>query len=98
MLFRSRQAFDPAEVGVDEKVYLGAFQFNEVFTGWFPQVILVNESGLYEKDGVVLRVQPDGTLTLIETLDVAAEAELSLRRYPFDAQRLDAIFEVLGFD
>jgi hypothetical protein len=93
-----RQAFDPSEVGVDEKVYLGAFQFNEVFTGWFPQVILVNESGLYEKHGVVLRVQPDGTLTLIETLDAAAEAELSLRRYPFDAQRLDAIFEVLGFD
>ena len=93
-----RQAFDPAEVGVDEKVYLGAYQFNEVFAGWFPQVVLVNESGLYEKHGVVLRVQPDGTLTLIETLDAAGEADLSLRRYPFDRQRLDAIFEVLGFD
>ena len=93
-----RQAFDPAELGVDEKVYLGAYQFNEVFTGWFPQVVLVNESGLYEKHGVVLRVQPDGTLTLVENLDAAAEADLSLRRYPFDRQRLDAIFEVLGFD
>ena len=93
-----RQAFDPAELGVDEKVYLGAYQFNEVFTGWFPQVVLVNESGLYEKHGVVLRVQPDGTLTLVETLDAAAEADLSLRRYPFDRHRLDAIFEVLGFD
>lgn len=93
-----RQAFDPAEVGVDEKVYLGAYQFNEVFTGWFPQVVLVNESGLYEKHGVVLRVQPDGTLTLVEKLDAAGEADLSLRRYPFDRQRLDAVFEVLGFD
>ena len=93
-----RQAFDPTELGVDEKVYLGAYQFNEVFTGWFPQVVLVNESGLYEKHGVVLRVQPDGTLTLVENLDAAAEADLSLRRYPFDGQRLDAIFEVLGFD
>jgi len=93
-----RQAFDPAEVGVDEKVYLGAYQFNEVFTGWFPPVVLVNESGLYEKHGVVLRVQPDGTLTLVETLDAVAEADLSLRRYPFDRQRLDAVFEVLGFD
>jgi len=93
-----RQAFDPADAGVDEKVYLGAYQFNEVFTGWFPQVVLVNESGLYEKHGVVLRVQPDGTLTLVETVDAAGEADLSLRRYPFDAQRLDAIFEVLGFD
>ena len=59
-----RLAFDPAEVGVDEKVYLGAFQFNEVFTGWFPQVILVNESGLYEKHGVVrsIRHRPPGDL------------------------------------
>jgi hypothetical protein len=93
-----RQAFDPAEVGVDEKIFQGDYQFNEVFTGWFPQVILVNESGLYEKLGVVLRVQPDGTLTLVETLDAAAEADFQLRRYPFDRQRLDAIFEVLGFD
>ncbi len=49
-----RQAFDPEHEGVDEKVYQGAFQFNEVFTGWFPQVVLVNESGLYEKRGVLL--------------------------------------------
>jgi hypothetical protein len=93
-----RQAFDPAEAGVEEKIYQGAYQFNEVFTGWFPQVVLVNEAGLYEKRGVVLRVRPDGTLTLIETLAAIAEAELSLRRYPFDTQRLDAVFEVLGFD
>ena len=85
-------------MGVDEKVYLGAYQFSEVFTGWFPQVVLVNESGMYDKHGVVLRVQPDGTLTLVETVDAAAEADLSLRRYPFDEQRLDAVFEVLGFD
>lgn len=93
-----RQAFDPAEAGVEEKVYQGDYQFNEVFTGWFPQVVLVNEPGAYDKRGVVLRVRPDGTLTLLETVDAVAEAELSLRRYPFDTQRLDAIFEVLGFD
>jgi len=93
-----RQAFDPAQVGVNEKVFLGAYQFNEVFTGWFPQVILVNESGPYEKHGTVVRVQPDGTVTLIETLNASGKADLELRRYPFDRQRLTAIFEVLGFD
>jgi hypothetical protein len=77
---------------------LGAYQFNEVFAGWFPQVILVNESGVYEKHGTVLRVQPDGTVTLIETLNAIAKADFQLRRYPFDSQRLTAIFEVLGFD
>jgi hypothetical protein len=93
-----RQAFDPAAEGVNEKLYQGDYQFNEVFTGWFPQVVLVNESGLYEKHGVLLRVRPDGSLRLVETLNAAAETDLDLRAYPFDRQRLEAVFEVLGFD
>ena len=93
-----RQAFDPDVEGVDEKLYQGSFQFNEVFTGWFPQVVLVDESGLYEKHGVLLRVRPNGLLTLVETVNARAEVDLDLRAYPFDRQRLEAIFEVLGFD
>ena len=93
-----RQAFDPKAEQVDEKVYQGAFQFAEVFTGWFPQVVLVNESGFYEKQGLVLRVQPDGTITLVETVNARAKAHFNLRRYPFDRQRLFAVFEVLGMD
>ncbi|MDA2919386.1 hypothetical protein MYX76_07840 [Desulfobacterota bacterium AH_259_B03_O07] len=93
-----RQAFDPAVVGVDEKIFQGGYQFNELSTGWYPQVVLVNESGLYQKSGVVLRVQPDGTSTLIETLNAAAESEVNLIRFPLDGHRLEAVFEVLGFD
>ena len=59
-----RQAFDPVAEGTDEKIYQGSFQFNEVFSGWFPQLILVNESGLYEKHGVLLRVRSDGSMGL----------------------------------
>ncbi len=93
-----RQAFDPAAEGVSEKLYQGGFQFNEVFTGWFPQVVLMNESGLYEKHGVLLRVRPDGSLRLLETVAAAAKSDLDLRAYPFDSHRLEAVFEVLGFD
>ena len=46
-----RQAFDPAVVGVDEKIFHGGYQVNELSTGWYPQVVLVNESGLYQKNG-----------------------------------------------
>jgi len=81
-----RHAFDADEAGHDEKIYLGAYQFNEMFAGWFPQVVLVNESGQFDKHGTVLRVRADGTLTLIETVDAAAEADLNLRRHPFDTQ------------
>jgi hypothetical protein len=93
-----RQAFDPAVVGVEEKIFQGGYQFNELATGWYPQVVLVNEAGLYQKNGVVLRIQPDGTSTLIETLNATAEAEFNMRRFPFDGQRLEAVFAVLGFD
>ena len=67
-----RQAFDPAAAGVDEKVYLGAYQFNELATGWFPQVVLVNEAGAYDKHATMLRVQPDGTQTLISRVSILA--------------------------
>ena len=93
-----RQAFDPVAEGVNEKVFQGSYQFNELAAGWYPQVVLVNESGLYQKSGTILRVQPDGTSTLIETLNASAKSEYNMRRYPLDRQRLKAVFEVLGFD
>ena len=94
----ARQAFDPSAEGVDEKIYQGAYQFNEQFDGWFPQTVLVNESGLYESHGVLLRLRPDGLLRLVQTVNAVAKTDLDLRAYPFDRQRLEAVFEVLGFD
>jgi hypothetical protein len=93
-----RQAFDPAAAGVQEKIYTGNFQFNEISPGWYPQAVLVNESGLYQSNGASLRVQPDGTSTLVQTLNAVAEVDFGLRRFPFDSQRLELVFEVLAFD
>lgn len=93
-----RQAFDPAVAGVDEKIFQGTYQFNEISPGWFPQLVLVNRFGSYESDGIVLRISPDGTSTLVETMDAAVKTRLSMRRYPFDRHRLEAVFELLGFD
>jgi len=92
-----RQAFDPVTEGTEEKIYQGSFQFDEVFSGWYPQLILVNESGLFEKHGVVLRVRSDGSLSLFETVNAVAKIDLNLRHYPIDQQRLKAVFHVLGF-
>ncbi len=93
-----RQAFDPQKTQAKEKIYQGNYQFNELSPAWYPQVMLANESGLYEKHAVLLRVKPDGTSTLVETVNAVAEVNLDLRRCPFDNQRLDVVFEVLGFD
>lgn len=93
-----RQAFDPDEFGAAEKFYHGDFQFNETAPSWYPQLVLVNESGQFEAQGVVLRVRPDGRCWLTTTVNATAEAELDMRRYPFDRQRLEAAFQVLGHD
>lgn len=93
-----RQAFDPAVAGAEEKVFQGNYQFNELSTGWYPQVVLANEAGLYQMSGVVLRIQPDGTSTLIETITADAESEFDMKWFPFDSHRLEIVFEVLGFD
>ena len=93
-----RKAFNPATEGAEEKIYQGDFQFNEVYSGWFPQLILVNQSGLYEKHGVLLRVRSDGSLSLYETVNAVGKIDLDLRRYPVDQQRLKAVFHVLGFE
>ncbi len=93
-----RQAFDPAAAGVDEKVFQGAYQFNELATGWYPQLVLVNETGATQRDGVVLRIAPDGSSTLSETIAATIETPFDVSRMPFDSHRLRAIFEVFGFD
>jgi len=65
---------------------------------WYPQVILANASQIPVAQGVLLRVAPDGSCTLIQDLHAVARKELQLRRYPFDRQRLEAVFQILGFD
>jgi len=92
-----RQAFDPGAVGVHEKIFQGAYQFDELATGWYPQVVLANESGLFQKSGTLLRIRPDGSSTLIETVNAVAKTEFEMTRFPFDAHRLEAVFEVPGF-
>jgi hypothetical protein len=93
-----RQAFDPAAAGVSEKLYHGSFQFDELSPSWYPQVILANASQIPETQGVLLRVAPDGRCTLIQDLHAVARKDLQLRRYPFDRQNLEAVFQILGFD
>jgi hypothetical protein len=94
----TRQAFDPAKEGMTEKVFSGGFQFNELARGWFPQATLANASGQYDREAVILRVQPDGTSTLSEKIAAVAKVDIDVRRLPFDRQRLVLVFRVFGFD
>ena len=94
----SRQAFDPALAGADEMIYHGSYQFNELAPAWYPQLVLANASEVQEMQGVLLRVRPDGTSRLVQTVNAVARSRLKLRKYPFDSQQLEIVFEILGFD
>lgn len=93
-----RQAFDPNVMKRQEYYYMGEYQFNELSPSWYPQIILVNQSGDFETDAVMMQIKPDGTCILTQTVSAVAEADLNLRSYPFDSQNLEIVFEVLGFD
>lgn len=92
-----RQAFDPADVGTAQRIFQGSYQFAEVYDGWWPQLMLANESGGFDSQAVLLRIAPDGTTTLIQEINAVAEMPMQLRRFPFDRQDFEAKFEVLGF-
>jgi hypothetical protein len=94
----SRQSFDPTLTGVDEMIFHGGYQFNELAPAWYPQAVITNAADVQETQGVLLRVQPDGTSKLIQTVNATVRSPLNLRLYPFDLQRLLIIFEILGFD
>jgi len=91
-----RQAFDPEKLGLRERTFQGDYQFSEVFDGWWPQLILANESGGFDTQHVLLRIAPDGSMTLLLDIHAQAEMPMELRRFPFDRQDFVASFEVLG--
>jgi hypothetical protein len=92
-----RQAFDPEELGVPERIYQGNYQFSEQYDGWWPQLILANGSGEIDSQAVLLRIAPDGAATLVTEIQAVAQMPMQLRRFPFDVQGFEVVFEVLGF-
>ena len=94
----SRQVFNPKSEGVDEKLFHGQFQFNELSPAWYPQIILVNAAEMGDPQGILLRIRPDGTSTLVQTITAEVRSQTKLRKYPFDQQLLEAQFAVFGFD
>ncbi len=92
-----RLAFDPDSEGVREKRYQGIFQFLEEYNAWWPQLVLSNGVGTIPLQGVSLRISPDGTLLFLQEITAVVESPMNLRRYPFDEQRLKAIFEPLAY-
>lgn len=91
-----RLAFDAAEEGTPCKLYQGDFQFAELFHGWWPQFLIVNQVGRGDTSAVTIRVFPDGTVRYAEQRSATLETPMSLQDYPFDTQRLRVFLVPFG--
>ena len=58
----------------------------------------MNENSLYETGASILKVRPDGSSTLIQTINAAAKTRMDLRLFPFDIQKLLIKFSIFGYN
>lgn len=91
-----RLAFDPKVDGTPVKLFQGQFQFNEVFSGWWPQLLIVNEIGTGDVNAVTIEVHPDGHVLYLEQRNVTLETPMNLQPFPFDTQTLEAKMIAFG--
>ncbi len=91
-----RLSFDPAVDGTDMKLFQGQFQFNEVFTGWWPQLLIVNEIGTGDINAITIEVHPEGRVRYMEQRNVTLETPMKLQPFPFDTQTLEAKMIAFG--
>lgn len=65
---------------------------------WSPDPEIQNEVGQRATESVVLTIMPDGTVDYEERLGATLNAELDLRRFPFDRQQLDVEIQSFVWD
>lgn len=91
-----RLAFDAQAEGSDYKLFQGEFQFNELFSGWWPQLLIVNEIGSGDINSLRITVWPDGTVRYKDQRNVTLETPMALQNFPFDVQTLQATIISFG--
>jgi hypothetical protein len=65
---------------------------------WSPDPEIQNEVGQRATESVVLTIMPDGTVDYEERLGATLNAELDLRKFPFDRQQLDVDIQSFVWD
>ncbi len=91
-----RLAFDAKAEGTDIKIFQGAYQFSEVFSGWWPQLFILNEVGHGDFNAIKIEVYADGHVRYLEQRNVLLETPMTLAKFPFDTQHLKAFIIPFG--
>lgn len=92
----ARQAFDTAEAGVHELIFNELDGLPDLHPIWLPSVDLLNAAGPLEVRSEMLRITPEGTCTLMRSLNGSAKSRMDLSRFPFDEQRMEITLRIHG--
>lgn len=83
-----RLAFDADTEGTPRKIFQGSYQCNELFRGWLPQFLIMNQAGGGTPDVMRIDIFPDGRVKYAEARSARLETPMQLQAFPFDTQRL----------
>ena len=83
-----RLAFEPAEAGVDARVFVGAAALEALGEMWNPDLALANEVSGIEVTKRELTIRSDGRIRVRGLFAAHLAANFDLRRFPFDSQVL----------
>ncbi|MBL8003444.1 MAG: hypothetical protein JNL05_15930, partial [Flavobacteriales bacterium] len=92
----ARQAYDTAGGGAGELLFNDLEALIDLHPTWLPSVDLLNAAGPFEVRSELLRIRPDGTCTLVRSVNGMAKSRLDLSRFPFDEQQVEIILRLHG--
>lgn len=82
-------ADDPRRDDAEPRRYFGHAATERVEAIWSPDLAIENEEGPRTIEHREIEITADGHVRYVERLSVTAHAEVDLRRFPFDTQRLE---------
>jgi hypothetical protein len=84
--------------GLDAQVFLGEEAREKLTEIWTPDVEIQNEVEQRQTESVQLTIFPDGTIKYEERFGAELNAELDLKRFPFDTQTFDLELQSFVWD
>lgn len=93
-----RLAYDSAETGTDQEVFLGADAELELERIWWPDVIIQNELHKRESEDMELVILPSGEVDYKERFSAVIPLDFDLHKFPFDTQTVHIDMESFSWD
>ena len=96
--YDERLAFDPAEVGTDQKIFIEHEAELELERIWWPDIGIENGEGVRLTENIELIIFADGLIEYEERFVATVATDFDMRKFPFDEQDLEIDIESFAWD